>query len=333
MIELDISWLDDFAPDIIIDARSPREFSHSHIPNAKNFFALNDDEYEEVGTIYKQRSKSHAKFLGASYVCKNASKHLEKLEKSLKVGSKIAIYCARGGMRSNSLGTIFDGVDYRVAKIKGGYKSYRNDVLEFLKSDIDLRFITLFGNTGCGKTELIQSLNPSLDLERLANHLGSSFGRVNGAQPTTKSFQNNLVSELKRVLPSGVCFVEGESKRIGELILPTKLYDKMGEGVGVHVVSSMEFRVKRIVKIYQHISREYFYECIKRISPYIKKSAKEEIVKSYEELNFFQVALLLLENYYDKVYKKPRKIDYTVKHDGNSKETLMQLRRIYEQVL
>ncbi len=333
MIELDISEIDDFCTDMIIDARSPREFAHSHIPKAKNFFALNDKEYEEVGTIYKQISKSHAKILGASFTCKNAASHLHELEKTLKIGSKILIYCARGGMRSSSLGMVFDSVDYRVAKIKGGYKSYRNSVVDYLKNDILLKFITLFGNTGCGKTELIRALKPSLDLEKLANHLGSSFGQINGKQPSTKSFQNNLSHELKKLSKHKVCFIEGESKRIGELILPSKLYERMHEGIGVHIVSSMEFRVKRIVDVYQNISKEYFFECMERISPYIKRSAKEEIIKSYKAQNFNLVALILLENYYDKVYKKPKKVDFTILHDGNTSETLEKLRRIYEQVL
>lgn len=38
----------------LIDARSPREFLHSHLIGALNFYALNDEEYQEIGTIYKK---------------------------------------------------------------------------------------------------------------------------------------------------------------------------------------------------------------------------------------------------------------------------------------
>lgn len=39
---------------LLIDARSPREFLHSHLIGALNFYALNDEEYQEIGTIYKK---------------------------------------------------------------------------------------------------------------------------------------------------------------------------------------------------------------------------------------------------------------------------------------
>ncbi|TEY24367.1 tRNA 2-selenouridine(34) synthase MnmH, partial [Campylobacter sp. CH185] len=35
---------------LLIDARSPREFLHSHLIGALNFYALNDEEYQEIGT-------------------------------------------------------------------------------------------------------------------------------------------------------------------------------------------------------------------------------------------------------------------------------------------
>ncbi|WP_371258061.1 rhodanese-like domain-containing protein, partial [Helicobacter pullorum] len=37
----------------IIDVRSPKEYEHSHIPNAINFPVLNDEEFQQIGTLYK----------------------------------------------------------------------------------------------------------------------------------------------------------------------------------------------------------------------------------------------------------------------------------------
>lgn len=333
MIDIDISEVKNFNPDIIIDARSPKEFSHSHLVNARNFYALNDKEHEEVGTIYKQSSKSRGKILGASYICKNLSSHVLELEKELKLGDKILIYCARGGMRSKSLGIVLHSIGYRVARVKNGYKAYRHEVLNVLEKEPKVNFITLFGNTGCGKSELIQRLKPSLDLEGLANHLGSTFGEVLGKQPSTKSFQNRLAYDLEKLSSCKYCFVEGESKRIGKLILPSSLYKKMHEGFSVLVTSSMEFRVKRILKTYKNIDNSYFYECMEKISPYIKKSAKDEILLSYKRDDFENVAYLLLENYYDKVYKKPQKVDVSIRFDGDIEIPLKKLGRVHEEIL
>ncbi len=333
MQEVEFSSLEDLKPDIIIDARSPREFEHSHISEAVNVFALNDDEHEEVGTIYKQSSKHHAKVLGASYICKNASQHLLELEKTLKAGSKVFIYCARGGMRSGSLGTILDQVGFRVFRLKGGYKAYRREVLDFLENDIDMDFITLFGNTGCGKTKLIHALNPSIDLEGLANHQGSSFGLIHGKQPSMKAFQNELFSALKAVQKERFCFIEGESRKIGSISLPKPLYEKMQNGVSVWVESRMEFRVQRILEDYESISDEYFYSSMEKIKPYIQKSAKDEIISSYKKDDMENVAFLLLENYYDKVYKKPSRVDFTVRFNEDINSSLEKLRDILRQKL
>lgn len=322
-----------FNPDIIIDARSPREFYHSHMINSKNFYALSDKEHEEVGRIYKNSSKAYGKILGASYICKNLSLHILELEKSLHLGDKVLIYCARGGMRSKSLATVLDNIGYRVARLKDGYKGYRHEVLKVLDSEPNMNFITLFGNTGCGKSELINALNPSIDLEKLANHLGSLFGAIYGTQPSTKSFQNSLAYELDRLSNCKYCFIEGESKRIGKLMLPSKLYEKMHKGINVWVSSSMDFRIKRVLKTYKNMKSDYFYSCIEQISPYIKKGIKSEILSSYRSDNLQNVVYLLLKNYYDKVYKKPKRVDLTIQFDEDINRALKELNRVHEEIL
>ena len=83
--------------DLIIDARSPSEYAHSHFPHSTNFYALNDTQRHDVGVMYKQDSKFEAKILGASYICTNVASHLLHVNKLVPAGGKIAIYCARGG--------------------------------------------------------------------------------------------------------------------------------------------------------------------------------------------------------------------------------------------
>lgn len=73
---------------LLIDTRSPREFLHSHLIGALNFYALNDEEYQEIGTIYK-KNQALAKARGASYICQNMSKHILELAHKFRIGDKI----------------------------------------------------------------------------------------------------------------------------------------------------------------------------------------------------------------------------------------------------
>lgn len=303
--------------DLIIDARSPKEFELSRIPNAKNYYALNDEEHQEIGTMHKVASAFEARVKGAKYVCVNAALHIDSLYPAFKPNAKIAIYCARGGMRSYSLAVILSSIGYRIDRISGGYKSYRNFVLNYLENFEKLSFITLRGLTGCGKSELIQKLPNSIDLEKLSNHYGSVFGAVNGIQPTQKHFENLLVDALMHIDSKKPVFIEGESKRIGKIVVPSRLFEMISSGYEVRINAPLEERLERILNLYENISDNYFYFCMDRISPYIKKSSKDEIIKAYGEKNIKEVVKILLVEYYDTVYKKQERIDLTIDNQNN----------------
>ena len=51
---------------LVIDARSPREYSEDHLPSAVNLPVVDNDEYAEVGTTH--RTDTHRAYLiGVSY--------------------------------------------------------------------------------------------------------------------------------------------------------------------------------------------------------------------------------------------------------------------------
>ena len=310
--------------ELIIDARSPKEYENSHLPTALNLYSLSDEEHHEIGEMYVQHSKQDAKVLGASYICQNAARHLKTINKMCTLGSKIGIYCARGGLRSTSLATILSITGYRVYKIDRGYKEYRQYVLKYIENFNHKNFIVLGGNTGCGKSELIQKLSPSLDLEGLANHFGSTFGLMNGTQPTQKAFENNLVYKLQNIDEKSWIFVEGESKKIGSVTQPSLLYNRLQSGLRVEITAPLEQRVERILKDYINIDDEYFFASMKTITPYIKKSAKEDAIKSYENGDLSRVAEILLVDYYDKVYRRPKNIYCTI-DNTNERDALCAL--------
>ena len=317
--------------DLLIDARSPKEFHESHVLNAQNFYALNDAEHQEVGTLYKQVSRNDAKILGARYICQNMALHLQQIAKTYKIGSKIGIYCARGGLRSSSIAIILSHIGYQVYRLKGGYKSYRFYVLTYLDHFPHKRFIVLGGNTGCGKSELIQVLKPSIDLEKLANHLGSSFGSIKGAQPSQKAFENILCEILCKIDPNDYIFIEAESKKMGKCTIPALLHERILQGYRVEITAPLSQRIERILKDYNGITPEFFYHAIEMISPYIKKSVKAEVLLAYEKEDLAEVSKILLVAYYDLVYKKPHHIDMIL-DNSNQQVTLEALHTLREEL-
>lgn len=305
--------------DLIIDARSPHEYGESHVPLAQNFYALSDEEHHQVGTIYKQLAPFEARVQGASFVCLNAARHIHDIYPAYTPGSKIAIYCARGGMRSSSLGTIFSNIGYRIDRITGGYKSYRTVVTQYLDNLPSVNFITLAGNTGCGKSDLLHELDNVIDLEKMANHYGSVFGDVNGVQPSQKEFQNRLMHAFLALKADQNAFVEAESKRIGKIMLPSTLYKQMESGFRIEITAPIEQRVKRIMRMYDTMDESFFMARMERISPYISRDDKASSIAAFENGDLSAVAEILLTQYYDKVYKITIKPDMSICNDDLAK--------------
>ncbi|MCK9258020.1 MAG: tRNA 2-selenouridine(34) synthase MnmH [Sulfurospirillaceae bacterium] len=296
--------IDDFP--LLLDVRSPIEYQKSHIPQSINLYALDDKERAEVGKLHA-RTAFEAKLLGASFICKNLSNHLKNFNHT--PAKKVAIYCAKGQMRSYSISTVLAAIGFRVYRIIGGYKAYRQEILKFFSTPLKHSFVLLDGPTGSGKSEIIKEFKQSINLEELANHKGSVFGALQTPQPSTAQFENLLFHELLRFNEDEPILLEAESKNIGKVTIPTSFYDEMKKGYRIYLKTPLKDRVNRIVNEYEGISNEQFFSSLKKISRYISKELYDEIALSFNEKNFHKTADLLLEKYYDKAYKKPKKID------------------------
>ncbi|WP_095294503.1 tRNA 2-selenouridine(34) synthase MnmH [Helicobacter sp. 13S00482-2] len=300
--------------DYVIDVRTPKEYSNSHIPNSVNLPVFTNQEHENIGTIYKQESPLKATIMGASIACKNISAILDSIPKNKELQSilnhknKLLIYCARGGKRSEAMKTILGHIGFRVTKLENGYKGYRNEVVNYFSTPLRHHFISLCGPTGCGKSEIIEILKTSsIDLEKLAKHYGSSFGTMAtqhmGNQPSQKMFENTLYEELCNKEKESILFIESESRKLGNLIIPSTLFETYHKGTNVLIQAPMEQRIKRIVNLYQDISETEFFSAMKKIKPYIPKSIFISLEKLWENQEFEEIARILIEKYYDKVYK------------------------------
>jgi tRNA 2-selenouridine synthase len=129
----------------------------------------------------------------------------------------------------------------------------RTFLLESLTKHIDESdFVLVSGLTGSGKTEVVQALSSTVDLEKLAHHRGSSFGKHATDQPVQINFDNSLAIALLRLHAQGkTCIaLEDESRMIGRCALPLSLRDKMQISSVVWLEEPMPVRVERILHDY-----------------------------------------------------------------------------------
>jgi len=287
----------------IIDARSEGEFDQSHIPNAINIPILNNAERIIVGTLYKEKGAEAATLKGFELV----GPRFHEIQKSTLAefpDKKILIYCWRGGMRSQILSWLLTMVGFEVYRLIGGYKTYRTNSFELVRSKVNL--IVLAGRTGTGKTLYLKLLKEKgaqiLDLEGLANHKGSSFGAIGQApQPTVEQFENLLAEAIGKLDPSKPTWVENESRKIGRLILPDLFYQQMLNAPLVDIHRSEAERIKLIASEYAILPKDDLIQAVLRLKKKLGGLRTSQAIEAIVEENHEDwIANLLL--YYDKAY-------------------------------
>lgn len=247
--------------DLVIDARSPREYLEDHIPRAVNLPVVDNDEYAEVGTLH--RADTHRAYLiGVSYALKNMSGAIDDLVARYPNDARMLVYCFRGGKRSKLWFDSLATIGYQVDRLAGGWKAYRAWVREqATQMPLRFRYKVLCGATGVGKTRLLAALQDVgaqvLDLEGLAQHRGSLIGALPGvAQPTQKWFDSLLLDRLRTFDPARPVWTESESKKIGAVELPGALLDALHAGELFNVTAPMAERVRLWREDYSHFESD-----------------------------------------------------------------------------
>jgi tRNA 2-selenouridine synthase len=244
--------------DTVVDARTPSEYALDHVPGAVSAPVLDDAERAEVGTLYKEVSPFEAKKLGAALVAKNVARHIDTLFSQKDKSWRPLVYCWRGGKRSGAMAHILREIGWRADTLPGGYRAYRRWVVEELSTLPDeLEFIVVHGPTGSGKSRYLAALERAgaqvIDLERLAAHRGSVLGGMPGErQPTQKWFESQVLAELRACRPGEPIYVEGESKKIGELQVPEALMGRMRASRCLRLETDVETRVTLLLDEYHH---------------------------------------------------------------------------------
>jgi len=252
------SLLRDDAP--LIDTRSPVEFAKGSLPTAINLPLMTDVEREAVGTCYKEQGADAAVRLGHELVAGDLKEQRVGAWKAFVAQHPTgALFCFRGGMRSEIAQRWLKdaGVDY--PRIKGGYKAMRRWLTDSTDQLIEKTPLLLLGGpTGAAKTRILNEGNRgapipgSVDLEGLANHRGSAFGRRVTEQPTQIGFELALGIQLLKHRYAGhqKLLLEDEGRLIGRCALPLSLQTARHEADWVQLDASVDARVEHSYENY-----------------------------------------------------------------------------------
>lgn len=296
---------------VYIDVRSESEFKQGTIPGALNIPIFDDEQRTEIGTIYKQKSPKEATLRGLEIAGKKLPLLYKQIEEA-SAGRQMAVFCWRGGMRSKSVASILDMIGLSVFRLDGGYKAYRNLIVDFFSQDFPYHLVVIRGNTGTGKTELLHRLKkdgyPVIDLEGLSNNRGSVFGHIGlGQQPTQKQFEALLFQEIMRYRDYPYLILECESKRIGRIVLPASIYKAMRKGTQVLLYDTLTKRIQRLVREYtvQHDISEDLQISLERLTKRLGKKPVEAMTSLLQSKDYVGLAEYLIIEYYDKLYGYP----------------------------
>lgn len=297
--------------DTIIDVRAPAEFAEDHLPGAINLPVLSDAERAEVGTLYTQDSPFRARKIGGALVAQNTAHHLQTALADKPGSWQPLVYCWRGGQRSGAFATILDQVGWRVHLLKGGYRSYRRQIVQHLyDAALPHRLMLIDGGTGTAKTALLQQLAEAgaqmLDLEALAVHRGSLFGHLNNPQPSQKMFETRLASALTPLDPTRITFVEAESSKIGERMIPPALWAAMAAAPRIRLTAPLSARADFLSSAYSDLTDEpgQLTQVINKLRPYHAATQIAQWHESIETGDWQHLAAGLIADHYDPRYAK-----------------------------
>ena len=303
-----------------IDLRSEGEFLKGTIPGSINIPILNDEEYKKVGKQYKAKGQEAATKLGFELVNDDLKKQrIDLWSDHISDNPGCYIFCYKGGLRSKIARDWLKKEKIAVKRLQGGYKEFRSyiisqhlDTKSYIKS-----WKVIGGLTGSGKTKLLNQFDEAIDLEKIANHRGSAFGKNISEQPSQANFENIITEKYLNHIPPQI-YIEDESRTIGRVTLPESWYRKMQSSDLIILKISNEKRIHNILKEYVLEALKYFANENELLKQYlssldkIKKRLGGELHKNISSLmieafnknkNHEDWISKLLMMYYDPMYK------------------------------
>ena len=292
---------------VILDTRSPGEFGKGHIPGARIFPLFDDGERAVIGTLYKHQGQEVAVERGLELATPKMEGFLERsraMYESQEELQPLIIHCWRGGMRSGAVAWLLESEGIPVVKLIGGYKAYRQWSRAELSSISNLR--VMGGMTGVGKTTILHAMVAQgaqvLDLEGLADHLGSAFGNLDRhEQPTSEQFCNDCHHAVHGMDSTVPVWVEDESRVIGTVHIPEELFQIMSGAPLWEVQRTSEERVDELCRIYGEADREALKAAFLRIREKLGGAECQQAISALDK-NDLRTAAGIGLSYYDHLY-------------------------------
>ena len=238
----------------LLDVRAPQEFQHGAFPAAVNLPLLEDSEREQVGKTYRRAGQQAAIDLGYRLVADDIrQERLNRWQGFMQQHPDALLYCYRGGLRSRIVQGWLAEVGVTVPRIAGGYKALRRFLLNTIAGAPQrFQFLVVGGRTGSGKTQLLGRFTNSVDLEALARHRGSAFGRRVTSQPAQIDFENSLAIALLKLEDKNTpwLMLEDESRAVGSVSMPLDLHLHLRSAPLAVIEENLDYRANTILKDY-----------------------------------------------------------------------------------
>lgn len=330
----------------VVDLRSPSEFALDHPSGAINAPLFDDAERGIVGTLYRQRGGdpafeaglriTHGKIAalvgriaaaaGREFAEAELTEHVRVLAsggidamrtrlvpmaaRELPDGA-LVLCCWRGNLRSQSVTALLRRLGFEeVYFLSGGYKAWRRQVRTEIDGWSAPPSFTLRGLTGVGKTVVLRELERlrpglTLDLEGLAGHRSSILGMV-GLEPVSqKTFDRRLVERLRAGFP-GHLVVEGESRKVGDIVLPETVWSAVRQGAAIELTAELPRRIEVLMDDY--LAEPGNRDHLRRQLPFIEERIGRVkfagvLTGLLDDERDEELVALLLERYYDPLYR------------------------------
>ncbi len=223
----------------------------------------------------------------------------------------LVVHCWRGGLRSQSVLALLRRLGVDAYGLEGGYKRYRRWVLEGLERCAPPPAVVLAGLTGVGKTLVLRELERqrpgwTLDLEGLAQHRSSTLGMVGLDPVSQKRFEGGCLERLRAGFPEPWMVVEGESRKVGDVVIPARLWEAMEAGRRLELTAPLDVRVKVLSEDY--LARPESRAQLAERLPYIEQRLGKQrfagaLTGLLAEDRIDELVEILLERYYDPLYR------------------------------
>lgn len=185
------------------------------------------------------------------------------------------------------------------------FSEITDNLLSFYDKFYTLKILA--GKTGCGKSEILKKLQQQsqqiIDIEKIANHAGSVFGKLitNDKQPSVMQFRLNVAWKLAGFDRNKPIWMEQKARAVGSVSLTDGFLKQIESAPHYVIEADVEKRLERIIKIYGHTDFDVLLTLSEKIVPRLRETEKAIYEKAVRNRSVKELFIVLL-SYYDSVY-------------------------------